>query len=78
MECNNISVYNNGKANEISNLLQLLNYTKSYADSVGQDQFFYPDTSTGAAEPREFTADATTHTAKRRAAYNEGFAKRKN
>ena len=40
------SVYNNNiSANECANLLTLLNYTKSYADSVGSDQFFYLDTS---------------------------------
>ena len=43
------SVYNNNiSANEGANLLTLLNYTKSYADSVGSDQFFYLDTSAAA------------------------------
>ena len=67
VECNGVSVYTNMKANESSNALALLKYTKSYADSVGPDQFFYPDTSTGAAEPRP-TEVAT---------YNAGFATRK-
>ena len=40
VECNGISVYTNMRANESSNALALLKYTKSYADSVGQDQFF--------------------------------------
>ena len=40
VECNGISVYTNMKANESSNALALLKYTKSYADSVGPDQFF--------------------------------------
>ena len=67
VECNGVSVYTNMKANESSNALALLKYTKSYADSVGPDQFFYPDTSTGAAEPRP-TEVAT---------YNAGFATKK-
>jgi len=66
VQCNGMSVYNNRRANESANLLSLLKYTKSYSDTVGQDQFFYPDTSTGTAEPR--TAQAL---------YNEGFARRK-
>ena len=54
------------KANEATNALTLLKYTKSYADSVGPDQFFYVDTSTGTTEGRP-AQDL----------YNEGFAKRK-
>ena len=54
------------KANEATNALTLLKYTKSYADSVGKDQFFYVDTSTGTTEGRPAQA-----------LYNEGFAKRK-
>ena len=54
------------KANEATNALTLLKYTKSYADSVGKDQFFYVDTSTGTTECRPAQA-----------LYNEGFAKRK-
>ena len=67
VECNGESVYTNIKANESSNVLTLLKYTKSYADSVGKDQFFYVDTSTGTAEPRPAQA----------ALYNNGFATRK-
>ena len=51
VECNGITVYNNTRANESSNVLSLLKYTKSYADTVGKDQFFFLDTS-GAAESR--------------------------
>ena len=40
VECNGTSVYTNMKANEATNALTLLKYTKSYADSVGKDQFF--------------------------------------
>ena len=66
VECNGISVYTNMRANESSNALALLKYTKSYADSIGQDQLFYVDTSTGTTEGRPAQAF-----------YNEGFAKRK-
>ena len=52
VECNGTSVYTNMRANESSNALTLLKYTKSYADSVGPDQFFYMDTSTGITEGR--------------------------
>ena len=84
------SVYNNNiSANEGANLLTLLNYTKSYADSVGSDQFFYLDTSTAAninlfGDRTIDTRDATPGGDARaipmpqnNANYNEGFAKRK-
>ena len=41
VECNGITVYNNTRANESSNIASLLKYTKSYADTVGKDQFLY-------------------------------------
>ena len=66
VECNGITVNNNTRANESANILSMLKYTKSYADTVGQDQFFFPDSSTGTAEPRPAQL-----------LYNEGFAKRK-
>ena len=66
VECNGITVYNNTRANESANILSMLKYTKSYADTVGKDQFFFPDTSTGTAEPRPDEE-----------LYNEGFGKRK-
>ena len=66
VECNGITVYNNTRANESSNVLSMLKYTKSYADTVGKDQFFFVDSSTGTAEARPAEA-----------LYNEGFAKRK-
>ena len=65
VECNGITVCNNTRANEISNLLSHLKYTKSYVDTVGQDQFFYLDTSTGTTEARPSEA-----------LYSEGFARR--
>ena len=39
VECNGITVYNNTRANESSNVASVLKYTKSYADTVGKDQF---------------------------------------
>ena len=66
VECNGITVYNNTRANESTNVLSMLKYTKSYADTVGKDQFFFVDSSTGTTEPRPAQA-----------LYNEGFGKRK-
>ena len=66
VECNGITVYNNTRANESSNILSMLKYTKSYADEVGKDHFFFLDSSTGTAEPRPDEL-----------LYNEGFEKRK-
>ena len=66
VECNGITVYNNTRANESANILSMLKYTKSYADTVGKDQFFFVDSSTGNTEPR-----------KAEELYNEGFGKRK-
>ena len=66
VECNGDSVYNNSRANESANVLSMLKYTKSYADTVGQDQFFFVDSSTGTAQPDPAVV-----------LYNEGFEKRK-
>ena len=66
VECNGVSVYNNSRANESANVLTMLKYTKSYADTVGADQFFFVDSSTGTAEPRPAEV-----------LYNKGFANRK-
>ena len=66
VECNGITVYNNTRANESANILSMLKYTKGYADTVGKDQFFFVDTSTGTAQPNP-----------EQPRYNEGFGKRK-
>ena len=63
--CDGTSVYDNLRANESANILSKLKFTKSYADTVGKDQFFYLDTSR-AAEGRAGQA-----------ALNTGFATRK-
>ena len=64
VECNSITVYNNTRANESANVLSMLKYTKSYADTVGKDQFFFVDSSTGVAVPTGLLK-------------NEGYANRK-
>ena len=76
------SVYNNNiSANECANLLTLLNYTKSYADSVGSDQFFYIDTAVG-ANAQNFGRLALSGDAENvdgiptNPNYNKGFTKR--
>ena len=50
VECNGITVYNNTRANESANVLSMLKYTKSYADSIGTDQFFFVDSKIGAPQ----------------------------
>ena len=69
VECNGITVYKNTRANKSTNVLSLLKYTKSYADTVGTDQLFFVDSKPGAAQPNPAVAAAAT--------CNEGFAKRK-
>ena len=64
--CNGLSIYSNTNANETSNVLSLLKYTKPYADNNGQNEFFYLDTSTG-----------TTGGRPGQELKNEGFARRK-
>ena len=63
--CNGQSVYNNLRANESANILSKLKFTKSYADTVGKDQFFYLDTSR-AAEGRAGQAALNTDFATRK------------
>ena len=81
--------FSNNRANETSNVLQLLNYTKEYANSISTDQFYYPDTSSD-PNPRPFnTGNALTVVVGTAADqtprpffnavnddYNEGYAKR--
>ena len=64
VECGGDSVYNNSRANESANVLSMLKYTKSYANTVGKDQFFFVDSSTGGAVPTGLLK-------------NEGYATRK-
>ena len=66
VDCNSTRVYTNSRANETANIIALTTYSKPYADSLGKDQFFYPDENTGAAEVRDDQA-----------ALNPAFVKRK-
>ena len=93
-----LSVLANGKelyqcnyANHCVNIKNLLEYNKSYADSVATNEFYFLDTSTSANKNR-FTRRNVTHRQdganpggdqaglmldNTPASYNEGFAKRK-
>ena len=66
VECNGITVYNNTRANETSNILSLLKYTKEYANTVAKENSFCLNISTGTAEPRSAQA-----------LYNKGYSLRK-
>ena len=92
-----LSVLANGKelyqcnyANHSANIKNLLEYNKSYADSVATNEFYFLDTSTSANKNRfirrdvEHRQNAANNGAERGfmldntpASYNEGFAKRK-
>ena len=63
-------------ANHAVNIKNLLEYSPSYAEKTASNEFFYLDTSRNAKE-REFEVGGTNQLAKRRAAYNKGFALRK-
>ena len=49
VDCNSTRVYTNSRANETANIVALTTYSKPYADSIGEGQFFIPDTDTGEA-----------------------------
>ena len=69
-------VMDSSDINHATQVKNILEFSKSYSDTIGQSMSFYPDTSTSAVSA-EFVSDATTHIAKRNANYNSGFAKRK-
>ena len=58
------------------NIKNLLEYSPAYAEKTTTNEFFYLDTAR-LAEEREFEVSGTNQLAKRRAAYNKGFALRK-
>ena len=66
VSCDGTTVYNNQNANEASNVLSLVTNEKGYLKQLGQNQFFYLDTSTGTTEGRPTQP-----------LYNAGFARRK-
>ena len=53
------------------NIKSLLDYSPGYANKTASNEFFFLD-----AEEREFEVSGTNQLAKRRAAYNKGFALR--
>ena len=60
-------------ANHAVNIKNLLEYSPSYADKTANNEFFYLDTFRN-AEERKFEVSGTNQLAKRRGAYNKGFA----
>ena len=76
IKLNGKKVYDCNDANHAVNIKNLLEYSPSYADKTASNEFFYLDTSRN-AEEREFEVSGTNQLAKRRAAYNKGFALRK-
>ena len=69
-------VYDCNDANHAVNIKNLLEYSPSYAAKTATNEFFHLDTSRS-AEERKFEISGTNQLAKRRAAYNKGFALRK-
>ena len=76
IKLNGKKVYDCNDANHAVNIKNLLEYSPSYAGKTASNEFFYLDTSRN-AEEREFEVSGTNQLAKRRAAYNKGFALRK-
>ncbi|CAH3148861.1 unnamed protein product [Porites lobata] len=73
---NGKKVYDCNDANHAVNIKNLLDYSLAYAEITASNEFFFLDTSRNAGE-REFEVSGTKQLAKRRAAYNKGFALRK-
>ena len=71
-----LKVYDCNDANHAVNIKNLLDNSPAYAEKTASKEFFYLDTSRS-AEEREFEVSGTNQLAKRRAAYNKGFALRK-
>ena len=76
IKLNGKKVYDCNNANQVVNIKNLLDYSPSYPEKTASNEFFYLDTSRS-AEEREFEVSGTNQLAKRRAAYNKGFALRK-
>ena len=75
IKLNGKKVYDCNDANHAVNIKNLLEYSPSYAEKTASNEFFFLDTSRN-AEEREFEVSGTNQLAKRRAAYNKGFALR--
>ena len=76
IKLNGKKVYDCNDANRDFNIKNLLDYSPAYADKTASNEFFHLDTSRS-AEEREFEVSGTNQLAKRRTAYNKGFALRK-
>ena len=69
-------MYDCNDANHAVNIKNLLEYSPYYAHKTACNEFYYLNISRN-AEEREFEVSGTNQLAKRRAAYNKGFALRK-
>ena len=76
IKLNGKKVYDCNDANHAVNIKNLLDYSPVYANKTASNEFFFLDTSRN-AEEREFEVSGTNQLAKKRAAYNKGFALRK-
>ena len=76
IKLNGKKVYECNDAIHALNIKNLLDYSPAYANKTASNEFFYLDTSRN-AEEREFVVSGTNQLAKRKAAYNKGFALRK-
>ena len=69
-------MYDCNDANQAVNIKNLLDYSPAYPSKTARNAFFFLDTSRN-AEEREIEVSGANQLAKRRAAYNKGFALRK-
>ena len=76
IKLNGKNIYNCNDANHAVNIKDLLDYSPTFANKTASKKFLFLDTSRN-AEEREFEVSGTNQLAKRRAAYNKGFALRK-
>ena len=76
IKLNGKKVYDCNDANHAVHIKNLLDYSPAQANKTATNEFFFLDKSRN-AEEREFEASGTNQLAKRRAAYNKGFALRK-
>ena len=73
---NGRDVYDCNYANQVINIKNLLEYNTQYADSIASNEFYFLDTSINPSAD-EFMVSGTNQLAKRRPAFNKGFAIRK-
>ena len=73
---NGREVYDCNYANQVINIKNLLEYDTQYADSIASNEFYFLDISINPSAD-EFMVSGTNQLAKRRPAFNKGFAVRK-